>query len=118
VVWNASEAVGNVVVTDVDFLMGVGGAKTPYPGENFGEGCRKVEIWFCGWGDPVIDSVRMVGGVKKWTGVFVGVIYIGYAKGRHMCVVAEQDEVVVEEGYETWRCVFDCRLPGFINVLK
>jgi hypothetical protein len=83
--WNASEAAGNVVVADVDFLRGIGGAKTPYPGENFGEGCCEVEIWFCGWGDPVVSCITCIGGtmrgVGEGTGFFVGVIYIGLCQG-------------------------------------
>jgi hypothetical protein len=49
---------------------------------------------------------------------FVGVINICYAKGQHMCMVAEQDEAAVKEGDETWSCVFVCSLLGFIDVLK
>jgi hypothetical protein len=121
-VWNAAEAAGYVVVADVDLLVGIGSAKTPNPGENFGEGSREVEIWFGGWVDPVVDSITVIGrtmrGVEEGTGVFVGVIYIGYAEGRHMGVVAEQDKAAVEEGNKTGSRIFDRSLACFIDILQ
>jgi hypothetical protein len=72
--WNVLEAAGDIVVADVDFLRGVRGAKAPYPGENFGEGCCKVEIWFCGWGDPVVDCITCIGRMMR--GVEEGMFFL------------------------------------------
>jgi hypothetical protein len=94
-----TEGATHVIVSRVDFFMGVRDAQVPDPDAVSFDATGELEVWFCFCVGPVINSEAPRSGaesaVKDGARILVLVVYVYHAKGSQVCIINEKDDAFV-----------------------